>query len=388
MTSTAQADRDFTGKLLEIYKNTYEQNKNQFALAVHRSDYMLHHDAETKQHTPQQVELNTISSAFLSLTTLTHNLHKYLRARLGVGINPGELIKSQSIESVPELFAKAHRVFGEKGNVILFIGQPNERNIADQKHFEHRLWENHGIPVIRKTLTQLGTIADILVDSNRDLVVEGQIVSVVYYRAGYTPNDYPTDAEWKARSEIERSTAIKCPNIGYHLVGAKKIQQVMYNRQILGQFVDNDEQVDDLMSIFTGLYGLEKGVNDHIIQEAMEKHGDYVLKPQREGGGNLIHSDEMKKVLAEKLDQEGNREKYILMKRICPQPFHTAILRSGEIKRGECVSELGTFGLYLGNGQEQVVNECGGYLLRTKMAHDEDGGVASGIASMDSLALY
>jgi glutathione synthase len=348
---------------------------------------MLHHDPETKQHMPQQVELNTISSAFLSLSTITHNLHKYLRERIGYGITQGELIKSPSLETVPELFAKAHRTFGEKGQTILFIGQANERNIADQKHLEHRLWETYGVPVTRKTLTELGAVAKSLVNEAGDLVVDGQVVSVVYYRAGYTPNDYPTDAEWQAREEIERSSAIKCPNIGHHLVGAKKIQQVMYNREVLRKFVESDQQVDDLMSIFTGLYGLEKGVNDDIIQEAIDDTRGYVLKPQREGGGNLLHSEEMKKMLSEKLDEEGNRDKYILMKRISPQPFETAILRSGEIKRGECIAELGTFGLFLGNGKEQVVNECGGYLLRTKMARDEDGGVASGIASMDSLAL-
>ncbi len=34
-------------------------------------------------------------------------------------------------------------------------------------------------------------------------------VSVAYFRAGYTPVDYPTDAEWAARLLIEQSVAIK-----------------------------------------------------------------------------------------------------------------------------------------------------------------------------------
>jgi len=48
-------------------------------------------------------------------------------------------------------------------------------------------------------------------------------VSVCYFRAGYTPDDYPTAAEWEARRMIEKSWAVKCPSIGYHLAGAKKV---------------------------------------------------------------------------------------------------------------------------------------------------------------------
>lgn len=41
----------------------------------------------------------------------------------------------------------------------------------------------------------------------------------VPHRAGYTPADYPSDAEWRARSLIERSNAAKCPTVAYQLAG-------------------------------------------------------------------------------------------------------------------------------------------------------------------------
>ena len=64
-------------------------------------------------------------------------------------------------------------------------------------------------------------------------------VVVAYFRAGYTPNDYTSDEEacWAARLKIERSTAIKCPDIGLHLAGTKKIQQVLYNKTVLARCV-------------------------------------------------------------------------------------------------------------------------------------------------------
>jgi hypothetical protein len=51
-------------------------------------------------------------------------------------------------------------------------------------------------------------------------------VAVVYFRAGYTPTDYPSEAEWEARALVERCDAYKCPCVAYQLAGAKKIQQV------------------------------------------------------------------------------------------------------------------------------------------------------------------
>ena len=35
----------------------------------------------------------------------------------------------------------------------------------------------------------------------------------------------PGGPEWTARAKVERSFAVKCPSIAYHLVGAKKVQQ-------------------------------------------------------------------------------------------------------------------------------------------------------------------
>lgn len=52
-------------------------------------------------------------------------------------------------------------------------------------------------------------------------------VAVVYFRAGYSPDDYFGRTEWDARLKLERSTAIKSPSIGYHLAGTKKVQQVL-----------------------------------------------------------------------------------------------------------------------------------------------------------------
>lgn len=45
---------------------------------------------------------------------------------------------------------------------------------------------------------------------------------MVYLRAGYSPDDYPTDAHWDAREKLERCSAAKCPSVAFQLAGAKK----------------------------------------------------------------------------------------------------------------------------------------------------------------------
>lgn len=39
-------------------------------------------------------------------------------------------------------------------------------------------------------------------------------------------------------------------------------------------------------------------------------------------------------------------------------------------------------------GEDMVMNECVGHLLRTKNSEDSDGGVAAGVAVLDNPLLY
>ena len=77
------------------------------------------------------------------------------------------------------------------------------------------------------------------------------LVSVAYYRAGYTPDDYPTELEWSAREIIENSLATKCPTVGYQLAGTKKIQQVLCEENVVEKFLPRTKS-DLLRKCFAG----------------------------------------------------------------------------------------------------------------------------------------
>ena len=45
---------------------------------------------------------------------------------------------------------------------------------------------------------------------------------------------------------------------------------------------------------------------------------------------------------------------------------------------GECVCELGVYGIFVGSGQSASLNEPAGHLLRKKLLGTDEGGVAAG----------
>lgn len=87
-------------------------------------------------------------------------------------------------------------------------------------------------------------------------------VSVVYFRAGYEPGHYPTQNEWDARYLVEKSAAIKCPSIQYHLAGTKKVQQALAKPGILKRFLTDDAKIKAITNTFTGLYAMDSNTED------------------------------------------------------------------------------------------------------------------------------
>ena len=274
---------------------------------------------------------------------------------------------------------------GHTSAVVMFVVQPNETNAIDQRWLEYKLWEHHGIQVLRRTLAEVDAHGKLVErDGKRTLNLDGREVAVAYYRSAYTPNDYPTEQEWAGRTIIERSFAIKCPSIAYHLAGTKKVQQVLADPVILRRFM-SEEEATQLESSFAGLYGLE--INSPTVEEvkkmAIANPHAYVLKPQREGGGNNLYGDEVASAIQSMSPAE--LESYILMERIFPNENPAILVRNSATSSGPTISELGMFitSLFDGEGKE-IVNKHAGHLLRTKLSGTDEGGVATGFSVISS----
>jgi glutathione synthase len=363
----------------------------------------------------KQVEFNTIASSFGGLSVFASRLHNFLAKTeyplLGQSLAPGALDLPGN-DAIEGLTGGIEAAFHEYGNselghdkCVLFLVQGGERNVFDQRHLEYQIAKaSPTIPVFRLAFADILKHTSIAASPKRQLLYtlprnQNKVfeVAVVYMRAGYGPGDYPNQQAWDARCHLERSHAIKCPTVLTQVAGIKKVQQVLATPRpssepsILSKFINDDTpSAVALWNTFTNIYPMDASdVGLEARKKALdpEQCVDYVLKPQREGGGNNIYGSAIPDFL--KTVPEAHWNSYILMELIRAPAVNNFILRNGNIEKGRVISELGVYGTCLWNQQTGQVmrNENAGWLLRTKGEESEEGGVAAGYGCMDSVSL-
>ncbi|GFR52731.1 hypothetical protein Agub_g15268 [Astrephomene gubernaculifera] len=383
----------FTARLLRVLcasrgrRAALRAAGREVVLGVHRSDYML----DQPSGTFLQVELNTIASSFGCLSALMTRLHAYMASRAG-GLDASRLPANPALEHIPDALAAAAAASGhvEAGGVVVMVVQPGERNAYDQQWIQLQLWERHRLRTLRLTLADIaaGAVVDEASGTLRLGGEEGQPpVCVFYFRAGYTPSDYPSEVEWAARELIEASNAAKCPTVAYQLAGTKKVQQDLAAPGVLERFTTDPRDAALLREFFAGLWSLDPvdlaadGAAATAVADALQRPEAYVLKPQREGGGNNLYGEELRAAL-----QAGGEQlsAFILMQRILPPVNKSVLVRNGRWQEAETLSELGIYGTFVRHGDEVILNKQSGHLVRTKTSSSNEGGVAAGFAVLDS----
>ncbi|CAN6641461.1 hypothetical protein TRVA0_018S02366 [Trichomonascus vanleenenianus] len=397
ITDLATFDPDFTGKLLEVHLKATKSSQPRQPLTggLFRSDYIPSDKGEIRQ-----VEFNSVSVSFPALSTRVSELHNYLIKNqiYGIDYDPATVPVSPSLSDMAAGLATMHRAYVKQAGLaedepaaVLMVVQPNERNVLDQRLVEYELNEKHTISCYRATLEEIQDKFS-LVEGNR-LVHNGTgaEISVVYYRSGYGPGDYPTSKEWEARLFLECSYAINCPSALTQLSGAKKIQQLLTEEKVIRKVAPqlSKADIDVMLETFVAIHPLDDETPEgrHARTLAFDHPTDYVLKPQREGGGNNIYKDNIPGFLM--ATPKANWPAYILMELIKPANMSNKILRNGEVYNGEIVSELGVFGSCLWNRETKRLlhNEECGWLLRSKVQSSNEGGVAAGFGCVDGVYL-
>ena len=106
-----------------------------------------------------------------------------------------------------------------------------------------------------------------------------------------------------------------------------------------------------------------------MIASALADPEGFVLKPQREGGGNNYYGSAM--VAA--LQRRAGLGAFILMERIRPAVTAALFMRKGEVASSPALSELGVYSVYVRTPDGRVLlNEAVGHLLRTKTADSDE----------------
>ncbi|XP_038578947.1 glutathione synthetase [Micropterus salmoides] len=382
LASTIAVD-DFTARLFRIHQQILKEGRSQpIVLGLNRSDYMLD-QREDGSLSLKQIEINTFAASFGGLSSRMPDVHRHILTVAGLQEQSKHILANNPAAGLAIAIAKSWELYGSERAVVMFLVEESQRNIFDQRYIENELLKRN-IPTIRKRFDNVCKTG--YLDQDKRLFVDGQEVAVVYFRNGYMPQNYISEQTWDARLLMERSLAVKCPDISTHLAGTKKVQQILARPGVLEKFFPNQPQVvEQIRATFAGLYTLDMGPEgDKTVDMALAAPDRFVLKPQREGGGNNIYGSEISQVL-EEVKESTERMAYILMDKIHPTPLQNYLLRrDSPLKISNCLSELGVFGAYVRQGKDMVMNECVGHLLRTKSSEHSDGGVAAGVAVLDN----
>ena len=371
----------------EVHSSMAEWDRDLCLFAL-RNDYM----STGNDQRILQVEVNTISTGFASISQQLSSLHRLATARLGGGFN---LPSNKPGTELAAGIAHAHNFYVTRFKLgssvrILFIVEAAEKNEIDQRLLEIALFENHGILVDRKTLESCKL--ECALGLKGQLTSRDTEYSVVYFRSGYSPEQYPSELQWDARTLIESSRAVKCPTIPGQLAGTKKIQQIWFSLpdKVFERFglsiASPDSEADKIRSVFA-VQG-DPSVDSAMRASAIAHPADWVLKPQREGGGNNLFNEEM----VAKLQTASHEElkQYVLMERMKPNKSQAFV--SGNNADGtftariipEAVTELGIYSIFMSHGSS--IDKMTGHMLRTKDASTDEGGVNAGFAYLDTIS--
>ncbi|KAG9510505.1 Glutathione synthetase, partial [Fragariocoptes setiger] len=398
---------DFTRKIFEINETVEREGRAQPIIGcISRSDYMLHAtkcEYDVDGQVPKcriglrQVEVNAIAASLASSSMNIAQMHQYLMRKY-------QLIDVPQLESrfpandgsrlVANGLIKAWDLYAKASAIILVVTENRSMNFSDQRIIEQLVHMQR--PDIAMTRCRFTDLLDcISLGPNRELLFHKRTeVAVVYYRHCYDPSDYNFDGAWDMRLQLERSRAIKYPSSNFHLSGVKKFQQILNDQMQLERFLDADAALL-LSRVFCRLWPLGFDDEGNAAYEMAMKHSkqNLVLKPQREGGGHNIYGEAIKPFL-HNIKQHESRNQYILMEYINSPTTNNWLLtydNSPVLEQGDLmVAELGIYGCVLTNGSSdsaELINETGGYLVRSKRFGVNEGGVVGGYGGLSSLYL-
>ncbi|CAL8260071.1 unnamed protein product [Gadus morhua 'NCC'] len=384
LSSTVLAD-DFTARLFNIHKQMLSEGRaSPIVLGINRSDYMLD-ESEVQGGLLKLVEINTFAAGAFGTSDTIAPLHRHVLRLAGLEGLRSSVPDSNSTVRLASALQRAWELYARPQAAILFLVDDVEMIFFSHFKLINELRER-GISSIRNNFEFVHKTGRLSSDDR--LFVDGREVAVVFFRDGYVPGHY-TEESWATRLLMERSRAIKCPDIATHLAGTKKVQQVLARPGVLERFFPEQPQVvQQIRATFVGSYTLDQcPEGDRAAAMAMDSPDRYVLKPQREGGGHNFFDADLVRVL-EEVGAGRGRASYVLMERLRPRVERNVLLRRDTPPEPcDVVGELGVFGAYIRAEGEMVLNVVAGHVMRTKPAEHRQGGVNQGLAVFDNLIL-
>ena len=152
-------------------------------------------------------------------------------------------------------------------------------------------------------------------------------------------------------------------------------------------FIPDEDIVARMRHTFMGQWDINEDESQEKIAEALKHPENYVLKPNREGGGNNFYgSDLVAKIQA--VTGTAKAQEFILMELI--QPVVTQenyfIRPDRPPERVATISEVSVFGVILAKAQRVICNKAAQeVLVRAKASDSHEGAICTGHACYGSV---
>ncbi len=405
LSNMAKAD-PFFGLLMSRHQQLHGDAGNKLVakrqpLLLMRTDFM-----DDRQHGAKVIEFNGIAAGMGPFGQRAAEFHSFMKNQWPDTYNqwiedssavPADNNGLEQLAYGITTAAKTVKAdFGEEGKpTFLMVVQKDEDNVYDQHLLEVEL-QKQGIRTVRRTFEQLS--CQLSSGENKRLLLENVgAVDVVYLRAGYQYEDYfapelnePVCCHTlsQIRLFIEQHHVAVNATISQQLATSKTMQMLL-TMMPESEYARWDLSLEEAQLVKSVLAEM-KPVNAENIKwfETEAIQNEWVLKNQGEGGGHCVFGQDIGKKLSQLALEEYDA--WALMQRLYPHERDTPTIavRDGEQTIvDDLVSEIGLFTAYYNGKPVTEFEGYAGYLIRSKPASENEGGIHSGKGILDSLVL-
>ena len=372
---------DFVRRLHDIAKKCRAYPHTQkITCSLVRNDYMY----QSAENRWLQVEYNVFAAGMAPYCDKIQKIQKLVRNNYFEDEDV-EQYNSGNMKMTEEGLVEAFKCYGNPNAVVVMIVPgKHETTILMQRAIEKKLFENK-IKCIRASLRDVYENHK-FDEATGTLYMNGQEVGLVYFRAGYHPDHYANENDWRAREVIELSRAVKSPNVDYQLINFKIFQLYLAQDAVLARFFRDQEERNLIRKNFANFWEINDPAKVPELLKMVEANPRlYVLKPQREGGTNNFFDEEIIHLFKTLSFKELST--HILMEKIDSTPHIGLMVRNRELAVAPCISEVGIYGYVLSDSEKLIKSMVAGYVVRTKMASSNECGLVAGWGVLDTLVL-
>lgn len=400
----AKAD-PFFGRLMSLHHTLHSDLSNDTAarqpLLLMRTDFM-----DDRNHGAKVIEFNGIAAGMGPFGQRATEFHSFMKKQWpdtykqwieDPSATPAE---NHGLEQLAYGIAITARSVNSDFNdqskpTFLMVVQNNEDNVYDQHLLEVEL-QKQGIRTVRRTFEQLST--QLSSGENKRLLLDNVgAIDVVYLRAGYQYEDYCSSELHEpecchtlsqTRLFIEQHHVAVNATISQQLATSKTMQMLL-TMMPEAEYARWGLTLEEAILVKSVLAEMKPVNNETITWFNTEaKQEEWVLKNQGEGGGHCVFGQDISDKLSELAPEEYDA--WALMQRLYPHERETPTIavRDGEQTIvNDLVSEIGLFTAYYNGKPVTEFEGYAGYLIRSKPASENEGGIHSGKGILDSLVL-